>query len=222
MFRPGLCKLSIGTEDPVGYKSFPWPSPFLLCRNHASFSLLDFPWVPRGRFKQLLIREGRVSEKREEQSRNNNAVLGQGPGSPSRNIHHNTLSSSTGTKAPTQWRMATSGRAQDSWSPALCSPPTNQKKVCTQWEMRKTLTPSPNDSPFNNFMVEENLQIFFLFWTWPHLLPRLPASWIQQPFLSNQQWSLQYWLLSSEFSNKYTYLTYNPSSQKLTQLCFDL
>lgn len=41
--------------------------------------------------KQLLIREGRDAEKREEQSRNDNAALGQGSGSISRDTHHNTF-----------------------------------------------------------------------------------------------------------------------------------
>ena len=41
-------------------------SPFLICRIQASFSLLDLPWVPKGGFKQLLIREGREYRKRGE------------------------------------------------------------------------------------------------------------------------------------------------------------
>ena len=32
---------------------------FLVCRKKAPFSLYNFPWIPKGRFKQLLIRERR-------------------------------------------------------------------------------------------------------------------------------------------------------------------
>ena len=63
-------------------------SPFLIFRKWASFSLQDVPWVPRGRFRQLLIREGRDAETREEQSRNNSTALWQGPGSLSRDIRN--------------------------------------------------------------------------------------------------------------------------------------
>ena len=60
-------------------------------------------WIPRGIFKQLLIRGWGNAETKEQQSRNNNAAKKQGPGSYSRDIHKNvSLSSSAGTKAPTQ------------------------------------------------------------------------------------------------------------------------
>ena len=42
----------------------------------------------KGRFKQVLIREG-DAETREGQSRNNSIALGQGPGSTSRDSHNN-------------------------------------------------------------------------------------------------------------------------------------
>ena len=38
-------------------------------RKQPSFSLQDLPWVPVGRFKQLLIREGRGCKAREKQSK---------------------------------------------------------------------------------------------------------------------------------------------------------
>ena len=66
----------------LGTKSFLCP-PFLDYRKSISFSLKDLPLVPKGRFRQLLIREERGYETRQEQSRNNSAALGQGPGSPS-------------------------------------------------------------------------------------------------------------------------------------------
>ena len=46
-----------------------FPHHFLDYREQPSFSLHDLPWVPWGRFKQLLIREGRACETREKQSR---------------------------------------------------------------------------------------------------------------------------------------------------------
>ena len=54
-------------------------------------SLHDLPKVPMGRFQQLLITDGRECQTREKQivERNNNAALGQDPGSPSRDSHSN-------------------------------------------------------------------------------------------------------------------------------------
>ena len=63
-----------------GYKILCVPVSFLW---EKSFSLLDLPWVPKGRFKQLLIR--RVKE-----CRNKGYI----------EIWHRSLSSSTGTGAP--------------------------------------------------------------------------------------------------------------------------
>ena len=42
-----------------------------------------------GRFKQLLIREGRGCRDKVGTVKNNGAALGQGPGSPSSNIQNN-------------------------------------------------------------------------------------------------------------------------------------
>ena len=78
--------------------------------------------------------------------------MGRGPGSSSRNIHNNTFEFLCGTKAPTQ---VEDGNCRLSTRFLEChpvtSPPTNQKKVCTQWKIIKTLTPSANEFPFKNF-----------------------------------------------------------------------
>ena len=58
---PFLVSMALLEQDPVGLlgtKAFVCP-PFLVFRKEASFSLQDLPWVPKGRFKQWLIREGR-------------------------------------------------------------------------------------------------------------------------------------------------------------------
>ena len=55
-------------------------------RKWPSLSLHDLPWVPTGRFKQLLNKEGRGYETREKQSR---AALGQDSISPSMDTHKN-------------------------------------------------------------------------------------------------------------------------------------
>ena len=66
-----LCP-SVSWLQKIGFLQPPWPS-----------------WVPMGRFKQLLIREGGDAETREKQSRNNSAALGRGPLSPSRSTQNN-------------------------------------------------------------------------------------------------------------------------------------
>ena len=70
----------------LGTKPFCVPH-FFDYRKQPSFSLHHLPWVPMGRSKQVLIREGRGCETREKQSR---AALGQGPVSPS--TIHTTIS----------------------------------------------------------------------------------------------------------------------------------
>ena len=70
---------------------------FLITGNRLFFSLHDALWIPTGRFKQLLIREGRGCGTREKQTVKSlsrvchTAALGQGPDSPSRDIHNNTF-----------------------------------------------------------------------------------------------------------------------------------
>ena len=70
-----------------GIKTFLCPL-FHVCRKQTSFKPPDLPWVPMGRFKQLLIKEGRGWGNLQS-TRNNSAALGQSPGSPSRDIHNN-------------------------------------------------------------------------------------------------------------------------------------
>ena len=67
-----------------GTKAFCVPHPFDY-RKQPSFSLHDLPWVPIGRFKQLLVREGRGCETREKQPR---AALGQSSVAPSIDTHN--------------------------------------------------------------------------------------------------------------------------------------
>ena len=69
-----------------GTKAFCVPHPFDY-RKQPSFSLHDLPWVPTGRFKQLLMREGMGCEIREKQTVKRS--LGQNPGSSSKDTHSN-------------------------------------------------------------------------------------------------------------------------------------
>ena len=62
------------------------------------------PWVPKGRFKQLLITDGKGCRDREEQSRNNSVVLGHCLGSTLRDIY-NSIFEIYITETPTQWKM---------------------------------------------------------------------------------------------------------------------
>ena len=61
-------------------------------------------------------------------------------------------SSSAGTKAPTWGEDGSFGLSTQflEHRPVASLPP-NREEVCTQWKKTKTLTPSPNDSPFKNF-----------------------------------------------------------------------
>ena len=52
--KGGTDGLSHLPQSRLGTKALPCP-PFLVCREKA-FHLLDLPWVPKGRFQQLLIR----------------------------------------------------------------------------------------------------------------------------------------------------------------------
>ena len=55
----------------LGYKSFPCP-PFLVCRKYTSFSLLELPQVPMGRFKTVANQK---SEGMQKQRRNNQETI---------------------------------------------------------------------------------------------------------------------------------------------------
>ena len=50
---------------PYGTPRYRSMSLFLVCKKKASFSFHELPWVPKGRFKQLLIREGRECRNKE-------------------------------------------------------------------------------------------------------------------------------------------------------------
>ena len=58
----------------------------LIIRNHLHSASMPFPEFQWGRYKQMLIREGRAGETREKQS---GAALGQGPVSPPKDTHNN-------------------------------------------------------------------------------------------------------------------------------------
>ena len=71
-------------------QAFQCPSFLWLQKNRLHSASISNPsWVPRGRFKHLLIGEGEDAETGEKQAvkTNNCAALGQGPGSPSGRTH---------------------------------------------------------------------------------------------------------------------------------------
>ena len=89
---PFTVMLKQGPVGLLGTRPFCVPH-FFDYRKQASFSLHDLPWVPylpiwMGRFKQLLIREGRWWETREKYTQSR-AALGQVPVSPSLDTHNN-------------------------------------------------------------------------------------------------------------------------------------
>ena len=73
------------------HKAFRVPH-FFDYRKYPSFSFHDLSWVPRGKFKQLLIREGRghlinQEDRGEIVKRNNSAASGQGVLAPHQSTH---------------------------------------------------------------------------------------------------------------------------------------
>ena len=81
---------------------------FLVCRKQASFSLHDLSWVPKGRFKQLLIREGRgCGDKAGQVKKQYRRLARQSPCSPSRHIHRKIFKLFCRTKTPTKGKMLT-------------------------------------------------------------------------------------------------------------------
>ena len=110
------------------------------------------------------------------------------------------LSSSTGTKSPTQkedgnFKLST-GSLEHHPVPA---PPASKKKVCIHWKAAKTLTPSVNESPLKTGTVEQNLWSWFVNMSPPS--PQ-PASLLNKAtFHSYPHASLECWLLSSENPN---------------------
>ena len=80
----------------LGAKAFVSPISCFF-RKQPSFSLQDLLWILKGRFKQLLIREGKGWQGGA--SRNNSAASGQGPGFSLRNIHNIMFGSSAELKS---------------------------------------------------------------------------------------------------------------------------
>ena len=74
MYYGSCCWHQAGPRRAPGHKSLSVVSVSCL-EEIGSFSLHDLPWVPEDRFKWLLIREGGDAEKREEESRNNSAII---------------------------------------------------------------------------------------------------------------------------------------------------
>ena len=98
----------------------PFHVPFLARRKQASISLLDFPSVPNGRFKQLLIREQRWCRDTGGAVKEQQCSLGAGSWCL---LKENTQQYLWGPlqelRPPSRWGMPTPGWAQDCWSPAL-------------------------------------------------------------------------------------------------------
>ena len=65
---------------------------------------LQPPWPSLSSKEQLLIRKGGDAETGEEQSRDNSAALGQGPGFSSRDTHNNNFEPFCRTKTPNKWK----------------------------------------------------------------------------------------------------------------------
>ena len=107
-------------------------------KKQPSFTLLDVPWVSRGRFKKLLIREGRECETRVKQPE---AAVGQSLVSHQWIYAKISLSYSADTETPSRWEKlwyaahehveARSVRleADGCWLLLTNSPPNHQKNV---------------------------------------------------------------------------------------------
>ena len=81
----------ITKQGPVGLlgaKAFPCP-PFLAFRKWTSFSLQGLPWVPRGRFRQFLIREWRGCKDKRGTVKQQQYSFGAGFWFPLRDTHNN-------------------------------------------------------------------------------------------------------------------------------------
>ena len=108
-------------QDPVGpsgVQILPVFS-FLFVGNRLHSASLTFPEFQRADSNNWWSGKGGDAERRGKQSRNNKAVMRQGPDSPSRNIPNGyTFGSSAGIEAPRK-RTATLGWAPDSWNLTL-------------------------------------------------------------------------------------------------------
>ena len=122
---------------------------FLVCRKYVSYKLHDLPWVPKGRFKHLLIRKGRECGGKRGAVRKQWYSLGQGPGSPGFNkillkTHNNIFSCFADTEPPTKWNIITI------WWSILCS-----RETVTQFKnLENHRSPSRNHLMPNDLWIE--------------------------------------------------------------------
>ena len=162
--KGGLSTVETETEtrrDPVGLlgtKVFPCPPGFLFMGNGLHSASLTFPEFQRPGSKSCFIREGGDAETRAEQWRNNSAALEQGVFLLKEYTEQDLWVLLQELRPPTQvedghFRLSTRFLEHR----PVTSPPTNQGKVCTQWKISNTLTPSPNDSPSKNSDGQRNL-----------------------------------------------------------------
>ena len=148
--------------------------------------------------KHWLSGRGGGEETKEKQLGNESAAMGAGPWFLLKEyiFKEIPLSSSTGTKSPTQkedgnFRLST-GSLEHHPVPA---PPASKKKVCIHWKAVKTLTPSVNESPFKTWDGwAESLELVC-----EHESPFSPACSLlnKATFHSYPHASLECWLLSS-------------------------
>ena len=102
------------------------------------------PWVPKGRFKQLVIRKGRGCGQKRGAVRKQWSSLGQGPGSPSSETHNNIFSCFADTEPLTKWKILTI------WWSILCS-----RETVTQFKnLENHRSPSWNHLMPNDFWIE--------------------------------------------------------------------
>ena len=117
---------------------------FLVCRKYVSCRFHDLPWVPKGRFKQLLIRKGRGCGEKRGAVRKQWCSLGQGSGIPSSETHNNIFSCFADTESPAKWKMLTI------WWSILCS-----REMVTQFNnLESHRSPSRNHLMPNDFWIE--------------------------------------------------------------------
>ena len=88
-----------GMVGSWAHKPFCVPIPYF---GGINFSLQDFPCIPKGRFSQLLIREGRGCRDQGGAIKRPQCSLGVRPSS--RNIHHSIFEFFSRTKTPTDGR----------------------------------------------------------------------------------------------------------------------
>ena len=116
---------------------------FLFVRNRLHSASLTFPEFQKVNSNSYLPGKGGNAETKEKQSRNNSAKLGRVLFPPQGTDIAISLSSSAGTKAGIEVQDVNSKLSTRFLEHCpVTSPPTNQKKVCTQWKIMNTLIPS--------------------------------------------------------------------------------